>query len=571
MKPGPALFERLGIRWLFAIALLPSALIVAILFAIVYRFERSHLEQESLQLARALTQVVEKDLVSISGKLQVLALALPLESQDLREAHANAQAILASDPFADGIALLDAKGRMVFTTNLPYGSKMPEGERREFQANVFQTARDAVSGLMYGSLSRRPLIAMGVPVLREGEVRYVLSVGIYSDRFNQTLERQQLPVGWTAVLLDAKGIVVARSVNAARMVGMKALPDILARIGADKEVIMETHTLEGVPAVATLTRSDSYNLTVGVATTNDVLYAKLYTPMVWLTSGIAVFLLVGLILAWIFSESLRRSLRALTNAISAAQAGDLDVVTLPAGPKEICGLTMQFNNLQKARKAAEEELRLLAARLQGAREEERRRIAREIHDELGQTLTALKMDATWLREQIPPGMSALVAKAQEMSNSLQDSISTVRRIAQEMHPVILDTLDLAGAIEWQVSEFRKRMGIRCNLELPGIDLAESKEVAIQIFRIVQELLTNIARHADASRVDIRLERKVDRLILSVADNGQGMNVGKTDGLSLGLIGIRERVAQLRGTVDIQTTPLIQGTAVIVRIPLAAAE
>lgn len=213
------------------------------------------------------------------------------------------------------------------------------------------------------------------------------------------------------------------------------------------------------------------------------------------------------------------------------------------------------------------ELRALAVRLQSVREDERRRIAREIHDDLGQRLSAMKMDAIWLHDRLPRARAGLAGKVREMANNIHDAIGVVRRISQEMHPAILDTLDLASAIEWQVSEFRKRMGIRCGLSRPDPGFAAPGELTIHVFRICQELLNNIARHAGASRVDVSLALESGILVLSIADNGRGMSSPSADRQSLGLVSVRERAGQLAGSVEIVTAPSIQGTRVTVRIPL----
>lgn len=216
------------------------------------------------------------------------------------------------------------------------------------------------------------------------------------------------------------------------------------------------------------------------------------------------------------------------------------------------------------------ELQALAARLESVREEERRRIAREIHDELGQTLTALRMDAIWLQDRMASGNRSMAAKAGEMAASLGGALEAVRRISQETHSNLLEALGLAAAIEWQVAEFRKRMGIRCVVALPSGPVAASAELGVHVFRICQELLTNIARHAGANRVDVSLALEGGAVLLIVADNGRGIAATHTDGKSLGLVSVRERAAHLAGTVEILTSPVIQGTRVTVRVPLARA-
>ena len=215
-----------------------------------------------------------------------------------------------------------------------------------------------------------------------------------------------------------------------------------------------------------------------------------------------------------------------------------------------------------------EESRGLYRHLQSVREEEKKSIARDIHDELGQVLTALKMDVAWLRQIAPEDMKPVIDKAKEMSDSIDGILRAVKRISAELRPQMLDDLGLTAAIEWQVREFDKRTGIKCELKLASEDAETDKEVATAIFRILQEALTNVARHAGATKVGVSLRRKDGGLILRVRDNGKGIREEQLSSpRSFGLIGVRERASSHGGEAEIVGTPGI-GTVVTVRIPAA---
>jgi PAS domain S-box-containing protein len=215
-----------------------------------------------------------------------------------------------------------------------------------------------------------------------------------------------------------------------------------------------------------------------------------------------------------------------------------------------------------------DQLRALAARLQMAREEERKRVAREIHDELGQALTAIKIELSsllfeWPAEQKPS------RRAESIARLVDTTIQSVRRISTELRPGILDALGLAAAVEWAAEEFQTRTGTRCRVDLPNETIEVDQDLATTVFRILQEALTNIARHADATQVDIRLESEGGRLSLEVRDNGKGISGEQVSGVSsLGILGMRERVLLLGGTLDISSTMRI-GTTVRVLIPDSA--
>ncbi len=213
-----------------------------------------------------------------------------------------------------------------------------------------------------------------------------------------------------------------------------------------------------------------------------------------------------------------------------------------------------------------DELRNLSAHLQKVREEERSRIAREIHDELGQLLTALKIDLELLKKRFLTSKESL-DQSLSMSKLIDSAIQSVKRITTELRPSVLDSLGLSAAIEWQIGEFSERAGIKCEFVIDPDEIVLDKERSITIFRIFQEALTNILRHSRASEVIVQLLLKDDIIELSVSDNGIGIEekeLSKT--MSFGLIGIRERVHYWQGDTDINGIPG-KGTTLKVSIPL----
>ncbi|MGH7628672.1 MAG: PAS domain-containing sensor histidine kinase [Gemmatimonadales bacterium] len=217
-----------------------------------------------------------------------------------------------------------------------------------------------------------------------------------------------------------------------------------------------------------------------------------------------------------------------------------------------------------------EELRALAARLQSVREDERTRISREVHDELGQALTGLRLDFSWLKGRLKD-RPELAERVQSAVSRIDGTIDTVRRIATELRPSVLDHLGLVAAVEWQAQEFEKRTGITVRLELSSAHPAVDDARATTVFRILQESLTNVARHASATRVEIALALGPDAVTLQVADDGRGISEAERTALrSLGLVGIRERAIACGGECTIEGRAG-QGTTVTARIPLGVTE
>jgi len=213
------------------------------------------------------------------------------------------------------------------------------------------------------------------------------------------------------------------------------------------------------------------------------------------------------------------------------------------------------------------QLRALAARLQSVREEERTSIAREIHDELGQGCTAIKMDLALIGRRLTKKQTQLRAKIDSAMQLAGDMIGTLRRIASELRPRILDDLGLSAALEAHAQEFENRTGIRCSVALPQEPFTLDADISTTVFRIFQESLTNVARHAQAMRVDARLEREKDQLIFQVHDNGRGFDAEQANPRrSLGLVGMQERALLLNGKLKIKGV-VGSGTTVTLRIPL----
>lgn len=213
------------------------------------------------------------------------------------------------------------------------------------------------------------------------------------------------------------------------------------------------------------------------------------------------------------------------------------------------------------------QLRELSIFLQTIREEERTRIARELHDELGQALTALKMDVAWLMSRLGDDQDELLSKTDSMLTMIDSTVDSVRRISANLRPGLLDDLGLAAAVEWLLDEFQKRTGVQQELQMSHEEFDFEPGLSTSVFRILQEAITNVARHACATNIYVLLEDLGDIVSLSVKDNGKGFvtqsDVGKRK--SFGLLGIRERVAALGGHFEIQSQPQT-GTELRVQIP-----
>jgi signal transduction histidine kinase len=268
------------------------------------------------------------------------------------------------------------------------------------------------------------------------------------------------------------------------------------------------------------------------------------------SSDPAMAVVMGLGLSVVAARELQRYRVGMARELEAREHAEMEVRALSIDlERRVATRTAELRD-------ANEQLRSLSARLQSVREEERTRIAREVHDELGQMLTALKMDIDLLPKRLADTHDAPVhqvvrERLTAMSEMAATMIQSVRRISAELRPSLLDDLGLSAALEWQAREFERRLGVRCHLtdESRGVVLDSACSTAL--FRIVQEALTNVARHASASRVEISLGPVRGGVRLRIADDGRGIHDAEVlDPRSLGLLGIRERARLLGGEVEI---------------------
>ncbi len=241
-------------------------------------------------------------------------------------------------------------------------------------------------------------------------------------------------------------------------------------------------------------------------------------------------------------------------------------VTLAVDRSEPHPFVLAFIRDVSERKAYEEQRKRLSERIITVQERERASIARELHDELGQALMGIKMDMAWVKTHIKDIDTIVPERLKALEELIDTTLESVREMAASLHPSVLDRLGLSAAIEWYAGEFERRTGIECMIEVESWDFSIDSNTAIHIYRIFQEALTNIARHARASRVDIRIAQDQGYVAISVSDNGRGIPSQKLLGpMSLGIAGMRERAELIKGRLDIRNRRG-KGTTVTLQVP-----
>lgn len=443
----------------------------------------------------------------------------------------------------------------------------------------------------FGRFSARPCLLMAVPVLdRTGKVKAAVFAAVdykWLNRFQLGATGLNLPPEAILELTDGHGTVLARHPEVQLPMEPQVPSSLFQHIAETRQaVVAKVRGPDGqiyqcaIAPVASQAREDAVFVVLSIPERVAFAYADrvMRSNLMWL--GVVTILVVSA--AWFGGDiALLRQVRSMVRVSQALAAGDLKARTgLRHGRSELGQLATALDDMALALERREEEhqqaeahiresreqLRKLSAHIQTVREEERTRIAREIHDDLGQALTALRLDLSWIGRRLQLDQAALQQKVQSMAKVIDSTMETVHRLSSELRPGILDDLGLAEAIEWQAEEFQNRTGITCEVQLDCEQIQLTKEQSTAIFRIYQETLTNIARHASAQTVLVTLEVSDGNLTLMVGDDGRGITqeqISRPD--AYGIMGIRERVLALGGEVTFEGSPA-GGTKVVVIIP-----
>lgn len=403
--------------------------------------------------------------------------------------------------------------------------------------------------------------------IREGEtVTGVLALEQYLD-----LDVGAFPTGTVVTIADANGRIIARTPDGDRWMGRDYSTTGAGRIATKvREGRAQARGLDGITKQYGFTRVPDRDWVIYVGIPAGVGRAAVRTLIVRGLSAGLIICAVVLLLALRLARTIKSPLDVLAGAAKRV-ADDGYVGRVPAdGPREIAVVAQAFNHMIESRSVSDSALEALSKKLLDVQEEERSRIAREIHDELGQLLTALKMDIFGLLNTAEPLSADQKAMARRIRQALAQTISSVQRISSELRPAALDDFGLLAAIESDVHTFEERTGVECDLSFPSDTLSFGSEADAAIYRIVQEAMTNVARHSDATRLEIKLRQNDGFASLEIRDDGKGIPAEKVrDHRSIGIIGMRERARRIGAIVEVEGVEG-RGTVVSVRIPVQTA-
>lgn len=364
--PGQRLLSRIaswlpGLNGLFALAVIPGVLIGLGLSYAIYQNERTTLEQGSLQTARALLRAVDSDLATVESLALALSQSELLRDGRLEDFHKQASEVIRLAGVGHNAVVSNLQGQQLLNTALPPGAALPEhGDRAQFVA-ALQSGHPVLSNLYRGPVLSRPVISVDVPVLRNGEPLYVLSLGILPDHFNALMAGQGLPPGWIATVLDGADVVVGRNRLAEASVGKSATPDLREQIALHGQGVMSSRSLEGIPTFIAYAKSGLTGWTIVVGMNQSVLYEDLYDLQLLVALAVLALLVSGVVFSWLFSSHMRRALRALGAATERSPDQETPAFApTNSGIREIDQLARKFNAMQEANQAMEQRIREMA-------------------------------------------------------------------------------------------------------------------------------------------------------------------------------------------------------------------
>jgi signal transduction histidine kinase len=493
---------------------------------------------------------------------------------------------------AEGYAvfgIIDLKGQLIAGSG--YDSIAQYYGSQQWFSSSLKKKKFTMGSYQGEHINGKPVLYFAQPILnRRREIVAVVFIAIDLNRMSRNLFKQlsELPPGSRLTMVDGQQVLLRYMVDMARWSTVQHINPLLRQqIGLQQSGVLVAEDEKEMSRIYAFAHMEStfqgrriavvleIPLSVALAASNRIFVRNLALLIV--SALVAIFSIW-----WAADSFILRRVGAMVQASRRLIAGDFrarihqigahDEIGHLAGVFDEMAESLQIriereDQVMTSLKHSQEQLRRLSAYQNDIREQERIRIAREIHDQLGQSLTILKLDLTWLRKHMPSGDSGLSEKIKAMVRLIGESLDKLHEVTAELRPVILDDFGLAAAIEWQVDTFRQRSGIACRFQNSGYEPDLSKDQATALFRIFQELLTNIIRHAEADDVIVRLEERNGELRLQVADNGRGITEDQINSPhAFGLLGIRERLYPLGGKVAFEGRPE-QGTRVTIHLPL----
>lgn len=520
-KAGIDLKIQRQLNRLVLASLLPAALAAGLLIVYSYQRQRASIEHSTLETARALAQVVDQELASGRTALQALATSPYLASGDLAAFHRQVREVLTEMP-GNNVVVSDASGQQLVNTLRPFGEPLPRHGNPGQLRRVFETGQPLISDLYVGAVTRRPQIGIDVPVRRDGQVVYDMTMGFFPDRLGEILRRQKLPAGWLGAIFDSRGTVVARTLDAERYVGKQGTSAVVQRLAQLTEGQVEAETLEGIPVVVVFSRSSVSNWSVLIAIPRAEFARELWTSIAWVIAGTVVLLALGIALAQLFSARITRSIRGLIPPAAALGRGETIVVP-----------PLQLEEADEVARAL-----VSASRMLRDREE----ILAVVSHDLRNPLSALRLVAgiaDLMVAKLPGGepvrarLASLVDIGSRMSGMVDDLLAVAVSTRGERSMLKMTPVNAASLLERAADAVRPlfaREGIELLID-SGVALPDVQVDPDRILRVLVNLLDNALKFTQRpGHVVLRAQEQPDGVRFSIANSGPALSAGELDSM-----------------------------------------
>lgn len=571
---------------LICLATLPAILFT---FYIAYN-ERSAALTRMEDDARHIVSLVSREqLYQMDGAKSLLEWLADLlvddESQTLILGSDFLATLLAGYPQLGNIAILTPDGDVI-NSAYPLPAPINMHDYDAIQRAIHSQTTE-IGSYVIGPIVQRPLLHMTYAVRDEiGNIRWVVFVAIDLEWLEQLTERVDLPTEHILLIVDRDGNILATSTTLdsdAFAIG-QTIPELASAGMTERDLHSVSVSINGESlAFVTSPMREISGVLVATALPTEQIYQKandvFYRTLGWL-SLLTLFTVVSVVV--VEEIALLRAVRALSSASQRFGKGDYSArVSISHGFGELKDMADAFNAMAEALTQRHHEITeahhkmdRLTQHLQFVRESEAKRISRDLHDEVGQVLTSIKMDIARFRSKCsyPEAASSDDCIMGESIGAIQtkidDTVDYIRRIASDLRPPVLDRMGLVSAIDLLARNLEENTELIVNVESDELDQPLNWLISTSIYRIVQEALTNVTRHAQATEIQIDLHRKDHEIILTIKDNGQGFELANAQSEALGIIGMRERARLVNGTFLLESAPGM-GTRIEVCVPVAA--
>jgi two-component system sensor histidine kinase/response regulator len=579
---------RTMLVWTAVAWMVPVWVVIALGIWTFYQREREHVAKSTISIAHALMAAVDRDMAATTGAAEVLAASTRLASGDFAGFQAKAEEVLPL-LFGSNVVIIDPSGAQLVNTLRPYGEPLPLDGATPETGRVLETRKPIVSNVFLGAVTRKPILAIEVPVFRGNEVKYTLAIGLFTERLHDLLIHQGLPSDWIVSIFDASGTIAARTHDPERFVGKKGAPGLLSAMAQTRDGVLETSMVGDIPVFAAFSQSNTSNWAVAIGVPVAELYAGLYKSFLYGSSGALVFLSFGIFLAGYQSRRIARSVHALIGPAIALGRGEVPKIpqlqvreaddvaqAIDRASHLLQSTTVERDYAQLEKYAADIAAAKIARAYQQveAANKELEEFAFAAAHDLKAPLRAIDTVSHWLEEDLQ----------QHLTGENLKNMRVLRGRVARMEKLLDDLLEYSrighatdGRYEEMIEGDVLMENVMTLLSPPegftvkvSPDFARIRVNRMPLQQILMNLINNAIKHHDkkAGRIDVTVEDRGTVLAFAVQDDGPGIPArfqqqvfkmfqtlkprDQVEGSGMGLAMVRKNVAVFGGTLDLES-------------------